>query len=388
MSDRMTTRELWNKVKEYRRWGGDCMIDADSEAIALLDEQRSAQDGTILDRLRHLTPGGSEFQTADECFEWIKRKLSLKPFSLKRPVGDARVAEALEALEKAKVLLEKRGYDYAATACINDALSALSSSEQGETPEGHGEPCYYCGKPCNSYAGNPREWPVALCHSDDPGKVKWHHAGCISERLNLLEILKTGESTIHPGAQTTSTDSDVTTIEVMLASEEALHRVWDDPAAPAPEKGEAPLVDLRPFNVALALRLSRLVHDACPDAPHDIGVTLAREIAPAQPAPMPFDVRVDITMPDAEIRAEANGKEVGRIVNIAAPMPDKGEDLAMNPPDVCTWSQDSDGCWNGTCGIQWWLESATPSENDMHYCPKCGKPLIEKPYAEQEEETE
>lgn len=49
--------------------------------------------------------------------------------------------------------------------------------------EGHKERCYYCGRPCNSLAGNPGEWPIALCHRDAPGKVKWHHASCVHERL-------------------------------------------------------------------------------------------------------------------------------------------------------------------------------------------------------------
>jgi hypothetical protein len=53
--------------------------------------------------------------------------------------------------------------------------------------EGHNEPCYYCGKPCNSFAGYPSEWPIPLSHSDEPGKVKWHHTGCVSKRLHLLD---------------------------------------------------------------------------------------------------------------------------------------------------------------------------------------------------------
>lgn len=53
--------------------------------------------------------------------------------------------------------------------------------------EGHDELCYYCGEPCDSLAGFPSKWPVALCHSDEPGVVKWHHVGCVSERLTKLE---------------------------------------------------------------------------------------------------------------------------------------------------------------------------------------------------------
>lgn len=66
------------------------------------------------------------------------------------------------------------------------ALAEKEQAERGEVaiaPQGHDEPCYYCSKPCNSLAGNPNEWAIPLCHSDDPGKVKWHHIGCVSARL-------------------------------------------------------------------------------------------------------------------------------------------------------------------------------------------------------------
>lgn len=55
---------------------------------------------------------------------------------------------------------------------------------------GHGATCYYCNKACDSLAGNPSLWPIALCHSDEPGVVKWHHTGCVSERLEKLEKIK------------------------------------------------------------------------------------------------------------------------------------------------------------------------------------------------------
>jgi hypothetical protein len=56
-------------------------------------------------------------------------------------------------------------------------------TDQPKPAEGHGKPCYYCGEPCNSLAGNPNLWPLAFCHRDEPGKVKWHHTGCVTERL-------------------------------------------------------------------------------------------------------------------------------------------------------------------------------------------------------------
>lgn len=56
--------------------------------------------------------------------------------------------------------------------------AALSASH-----EGHDAPCYYCKEPCDSLAGNPGRWPIPLCHRDEPGVVKWHHTGCVAERL-------------------------------------------------------------------------------------------------------------------------------------------------------------------------------------------------------------
>ena len=49
--------------------------------------------------------------------------------------------------------------------------------------DGQERQCYYCNEPCDSFSGNPSRWPIPLCHADDPGRVKWHHIGCVSERL-------------------------------------------------------------------------------------------------------------------------------------------------------------------------------------------------------------
>ena len=43
--------------------------------------------------------------------------------------------------------------------------------------------------------------------------------------------------------------------------------------------------------------------------------------------------------------------------------------------DVCQWSEDDDGNWSGTCGCTWVLEAGTPNENDMKFCPICGRPM-------------
>lgn len=42
---------------------------------------------------------------------------------------------------------------------------------------------------------------------------------------------------------------------------------------------------------------------------------------------------------------------------------------------VCVWTWDVDGFWRGSCGIPWWMETGTPEENGMRFCPNCGRRL-------------
>jgi hypothetical protein len=48
----------------------------------------------------------------------------------------------------------------------------------------------------------------------------------------------------------------------------------------------------------------------------------------------------------------------------------------------CTWKQHDDfempDTWEADCGAIWTFTEGGPKDNDMHYCPKCGKPAIEK----------
>ena len=69
---------------------------------------------------------------------------------------------------------------------FDEDLRRLVQASAGTCGEGHGKSCYYCEEPCDGYAGNPGKWPVALTHEDEPGKVKWHHTSCVSERLREL----------------------------------------------------------------------------------------------------------------------------------------------------------------------------------------------------------
>lgn len=61
----------------------------------------------------------------------------------------------------------------------NERLTKLILSE----PAGHDKPCYYCGELTSSIAGNSARWPVPLCHKEEPGKVAWHHIGCVMKKL-------------------------------------------------------------------------------------------------------------------------------------------------------------------------------------------------------------
>jgi hypothetical protein len=48
--------------------------------------------------------------------------------------------------------------------------------------------------------------------------------------------------------------------------------------------------------------------------------------------------------------------------------------------NVCVWTFGPNQhyeVWDSTCGIEWNLESGTPHENEMNYCPSCGGKLIE-----------
>lgn len=61
---------------------------------------------------------------------------------------------------------------------------AASMYEERLRGQGHREVCYYCRDLCDATAGDPGEWPVALCHREEPGVVYFHHTRCVYERLS------------------------------------------------------------------------------------------------------------------------------------------------------------------------------------------------------------
>lgn len=59
-----------------------------------------------------------------------------------------------------------------------------------KAPEGHGLPCHICGEKINGMTGNAAKWPVGIAYRSEPGKMKWHHMGCVSIRLEKLSELE------------------------------------------------------------------------------------------------------------------------------------------------------------------------------------------------------
>jgi len=49
--------------------------------------------------------------------------------------------------------------------------------------EGHNEPCFYCGEPCNYLSPTPSMWPVQFFHKDGTGIIRTHHMKCIVSKL-------------------------------------------------------------------------------------------------------------------------------------------------------------------------------------------------------------
>lgn len=72
-------------------------------------------------------------------------------------------------------------------AALSELIDLRAKHAKPSNIEGHDQPCYYCKEPCNGFAGNPSLWPIPLSHNDEPGKAKWHHVGCVSERLQRYQ---------------------------------------------------------------------------------------------------------------------------------------------------------------------------------------------------------
>jgi hypothetical protein len=67
--------------------------------------------------------------------------------------------------------------------------------------------------------------------------------------------------------------------------------------------------------------------------------------------------------------------------------------LEEEKSQTCDWHYDDDGgycdSWNGTCGIMWAFGEDGPVENEVNFCPKCGKRInIINEESDSNEETE
>lgn len=59
-------------------------------------------------------------------------------------------------------------------------------------------------------------------------------------------------------------------------------------------------------------------------------------------------------------------------------------------PENCTWTERVDWMgeidWVTACGTSYCIGSESPSENQYHFCPNCGKPIHEVPLTQEAEE--
>jgi DNA-directed RNA polymerase subunit RPC12/RpoP len=72
------------------------------------------------------------------------------------------------------------------------------------------------------------------------------------------------------------------------------------------------------------------------------------------------------------------------IVGHYAICPSKGRrsDCPLKLVERCEWIliDDDKGLWQcSKCGAEWVLESGTPADNEMNYCPACGRRLEVEP---------
>ena len=46
--------------------------------------------------------------------------------------------------------------------------------------------------------------------------------------------------------------------------------------------------------------------------------------------------------------------------------------------EKCTWRMTDEyiGLWEGTCGAAWQFTNDGPQENNVNYCPQCGKQVV------------
>lgn len=59
--------------------------------------------------------------------------------------------------------------------------------------------------------------------------------------------------------------------------------------------------------------------------------------------------------------------------------------MTAPPIHPCEWAEDDEGAWDTQCGERFIFSADGPTENGMHYCCYCGRPLVEVKYVEKEQ---
>ena len=82
-----------------------------------------------------------------------------------------------------------------------------------------------------------------------------------------------------------------------------------------------------------------------------------------------------------EFGGHASGMERTELVHVAAVAVQWLECMERRKANgtqviTCEWQSDPDGIWSTQCGKDWVFEAGGPVENEMRYCPICGKVLF------------
>ena len=110
-----------------------------------------------------------------------------------------------------------------------------------------------------------------------------------------------------------------------------------------------------------------------------ISKALSTTTQPAQQGGVPFRL-VEIAeeeITDAAAEAQEGGSydpaEWAKLVLSMLPTSTTSPDTN---PEACYWHGDDNGCWKGSCGIEWYFEDGGPDENGVNHCPRCGRARV------------
>ena len=96
-------------------------------------------------------------------------------------------------------------------------------------------------------------------------------------------------------------------------------------------------------------------------------------ITPVDPADMTPEQLQLYTTPQQPVIDKSAAIRIATALGWTPPKQDHGE--------RCIWRQTDDinmpGTWEADCGAMWTFTEGGPKDNDMNFCPNCGKPVIE-----------